>query len=113
MSSTLSRGWSPLGCPDSVCWHTPDAAPGAGTERRFVVRRGEDYVIGLWYGSEAQWVKNVLAAGGCELQTRGRSVRLADPRVSADPSKRVLPLPLRWAGSLVGLTDFLRLRAVA
>jgi len=57
-------------------------------------------------------VKNVLAAGGCELQTRGRTVRLADPCVSADPAKGVLPLPLRWAGSVVGLTEFLHLQAV-
>ena len=90
---------------------------GRSTGRRYrtpllVVRRGDDYVIGLWYGSEAHWVKNVLAAGSCELRTRGRNVRLAEPHVSADPAKRVLPLPLRLAGSLVGLTEFLRLRAV-
>jgi deazaflavin-dependent oxidoreductase (nitroreductase family) len=90
---------------------------GRSTGRRYrtpllVLRREGDYVIGLWYGSEAHWVKNVLAAGSCELRTRGRNVRLAEPRVSTDPAKRVLPLPLRWAGSLVGLTEFLRLRAV-
>jgi deazaflavin-dependent oxidoreductase (nitroreductase family) len=90
---------------------------GRSTGRRYrtpliVLPRGDDYVIGLWYGSDVHWVKNVLAAGGCELQTRGRTVRLAEPRVSADPARRVLPLPLRWAGSVVGVTEFLRLRAV-
>ena len=94
------------------------AHTGRSTGRRYrtpllVLRRGDDYVIGLWYGSDVHWVKNVVAAGGCEMQTRGRNVRLAAPRVSADPAKRVLPLPLRWAGSLVGLTEFLRLRAVS
>jgi deazaflavin-dependent oxidoreductase (nitroreductase family) len=78
-----------------------------------VLRRGDDYVIGLWYGSDVHWVKNVLAAGGGELQTRGRNVRLAEPRLLADPARRLLPLPLRWAGSLVGLTEFLHLRAVS
>jgi hypothetical protein len=58
-------------------------------------------------------VKNVLAAGGGELQTRGRNVRLAEPRLLADPARRLLPLPRRWAGSLVGLTEFLHLRAVS
>lgn len=90
---------------------------GRTTRRRYqtpllVLRRGDDYVIGLWYGSEVHWVKNVLAAGDCELQTRGHKVRLAEPRLSADSARRVLPLPLRWAGSLVGLTEFLRLRPV-
>jgi hypothetical protein len=75
------------------------------------MRRGDDYVIALWYGSDVDWVKNVLAARGCELRTRGRTVQLAEPRLSADPARRVLPLPLRWAGSVVGLTEFLRLRA--
>lgn len=88
---------------------------GRSTGRRYrtpllVLRREDDYVVGLWYGSETHWVKNVLAARGCDLLTRGRTVRLTDPRVSADPTKRVMPLPLRWAGSLVGLTEFLRLR---
>jgi deazaflavin-dependent oxidoreductase (nitroreductase family) len=90
---------------------------GRRTRRRYrtpllVLRRGDDYVVALWYGSDVHWVKNVLVAGGCELRTRGRTVRLAEPRLSADPARRVLPLPLRWAGSVVGLTEFLRLRAV-
>ena len=90
---------------------------GRRTRRRYrtpllILRRGDDYVIALWYGSDVHWVKNVLAAGGGELQTRSRNIRLAEPRLSADPARRVLPLPLRWAGSVVGLTEFLRLRAV-
>jgi deazaflavin-dependent oxidoreductase (nitroreductase family) len=90
---------------------------GRRTRRRYrtpllVLRRGDDYVVALWYGSDVHWVKNVLVAGGCELRTRGRDVRLAEPRLSADPARRILPRPLRWAGSVVGLTEFLRLRAV-
>jgi deazaflavin-dependent oxidoreductase (nitroreductase family) len=76
-----------------------------------VLRRRDDVVIALWYGSDVHWVKNVLAAGGCELETRGRKLRLTDPAISADPARSVLPLPLRLAGALVGLTDFIRLRA--
>jgi hypothetical protein len=53
----------------------------------------------------------VLAAGRCELETRGRKLRLADPAISADPARSVLPLPFRWAGALVGLTEFIGLRA--
>ena len=91
---------------------------GRTTRRRYrtpllVLRRGDDYVVALWYGSDVHWVKNVIAAGDCELQTRGRSVRLAEPRLSADPARRILPMPLRWAGALDGLTEFLRLRAVS
>jgi hypothetical protein len=75
-----------------------------------VLRRGESYVIPLWYGSDIHWVKNVLAAGACDLRTRGRDVRLTEPRLSIDPARRLLPGPLRWAAALVGLTEFLDLR---
>ena len=37
-----------------------------------VFSAGNGYVIALTYGPETDWVKNVLAAGGCELRTRGR-----------------------------------------
>jgi deazaflavin-dependent oxidoreductase (nitroreductase family) len=76
-----------------------------------VLRRGSHYVVGLWYGSDAHWVKNVLAAGGCEIRVRGRDVRLIDPEVFVDPQRRVLPLPLRLAGRLLRVTEFLRMRA--
>jgi len=75
-----------------------------------VLRHGDHYVVGLWYGSDAHWVKNVLAAGGCEIRVRGRDVRLVDPELFADPQRRVLPLPLRLAGRLLRVTEFLRMR---
>ena len=75
-----------------------------------VLRRRDDVVIALWYGSDVHWVRNVLAAGGCELETRGRNLRLTDPAIFADQARSVLPLPLRWAGALVGLAEFIRLR---
>jgi deazaflavin-dependent oxidoreductase (nitroreductase family) len=53
------------------------------------------YIIALTYGSESDWVKNVLAAGSCELQTRGRRVRLFNPRINTDQSKGWAPLPVR------------------
>jgi deazaflavin-dependent oxidoreductase (nitroreductase family) len=75
-----------------------------------VLRRGEQYVFGLWYGSDVHWVKNVLAAGGCEVRVRGRDVRLIEPELFADPERRLLPLPLRFGGRLLRMTEFLRMR---
>jgi deazaflavin-dependent oxidoreductase (nitroreductase family) len=37
-----------------------------------VFRREHDFLIALTYGRESQWVQNVLAQGGCELQTKCR-----------------------------------------
>ncbi len=91
---------------------------GRCTGRRYrtpilVLRRGDEYVIALGSGSDVQWVQNVLAAGGCELRTRGQTVQLTEPRTWADPEMRVLHLPLRWVGSVIGLSEFLALREVS
>ena len=67
------------------------------------------YIIALTYGPESDWVKNVLAAGRCELLTRGRRVRPCDPRIETDPSKRWAPLPVRLALSLVRAPQYMRL----
>src|SRR5215203_3629073 len=41
-----------------------------------VFRRGDSYIVALTYGTEADWLRNVLASGGCTLKTRGRTVQL-------------------------------------
>jgi hypothetical protein len=74
-----------------------------------VFRHGQDYVFALTYGSDVHWVRNVLAASGCTLETRGRSVPLRDPVVVRDPTRRQMPLPVRFFLGLLGVTEFLRL----
>jgi deazaflavin-dependent oxidoreductase (nitroreductase family) len=85
----------------------------SGTEYRTpinVFRRGGAWVIVLTYGSDVDWVKNVLAAGGCGLRTRGRDRRLVDPRLVTDPSLPGMPLPVRLMGRVIGATELLVLR---
>jgi deazaflavin-dependent oxidoreductase (nitroreductase family) len=74
-----------------------------------VFRAGDDYVFALTYGPDVDWVKNVLAASGCELRTRGRSVRLRDPVLVHDASRRLMPVPVRFFLGLLDVTEFLRL----
>jgi deazaflavin-dependent oxidoreductase (nitroreductase family) len=69
--------------------------------------RGDGYVIALVYGVDADWVRNVTAAGGCELQVRGRRLRLASPRVVHDGARRDVPTVVRPALRLLGVDDFL------
>ena len=75
-----------------------------------VFRRGDDYIFFLTYGSDAGWVKNVLAAGGCRILTRGRNLVLTRPEVIVDPSRRLVPAPIRFVGFLGNVTEFLRMR---
>lgn len=72
-------------------------------------RDGNDYIIALTYGAETDWVRNVEAAGGCELVTRGRRVRLTNPRIVTDPSRRWAPLPVRLVLGIIGASQYLRL----
>lgn len=67
------------------------------------------YIIALTYGPESDWVKNVLAAGRCELLMRGRRVRLYDPRIETDRSKGWAPLPVRLGLSFVRAPQYMRL----
>lgn len=76
-----------------------------------VFRHGQDYVVALTYGSDVDWVKNVMAAGGCELETMGRSFHLTDPRLFVDPKQRLMPLPVRLFLRLMRVTEFLSMRA--
>src|SRR5438093_10907582 len=75
-----------------------------------VFRRGDEYIFALTYGSDVQWVKNILAAGGCELVTMGRTVRLTDPRLFVDPKQRLMPFPVRLFLRLMRVTEFLTMR---
>jgi deazaflavin-dependent oxidoreductase (nitroreductase family) len=76
-----------------------------------VFKRGNFYVFALTYGSEVNWVRNVLAAGGCELRVRGRDVRLVEPELLVDPAGRLMPLPVRLFLRLNRVTEYLRMRA--
>ena len=76
-----------------------------------VFRRGDHYVFALTYGSDVQWLKNIFAAGSVEMRTRGRDIRLVEPELIVDPDLRLMPLPLRIAGKLNRVTEFLRMRA--
>ena len=75
-----------------------------------VFRHGNDYVFVLTYGSDADWVKNVLAAGGCQIMRRGRSVQLIQPIVIVDRTLSLVPAPIRFIGRLGNVTEFLRMR---
>jgi deazaflavin-dependent oxidoreductase (nitroreductase family) len=72
-------------------------------------RRGDSYTFALTYGPRTEWVQNVLAAGGCSLEMRGRTVRLTSPRLFHDVQRRAMPPPVRVVLGLGHVDDFLTL----
>jgi len=76
-----------------------------------VFKRGEHYLFVLTYGSESQWVKNVLTAGECDMRVRGRDVHLVEPELITNPSWELIPWPARLIERRVaGVSEFLRMR---
>jgi deazaflavin-dependent oxidoreductase (nitroreductase family) len=73
-------------------------------------RSGDRYVIALTYGRERNWVKNVLAAGWCEVETRGRTVRLSSPRIVRDERQSMVPAVIRPGLRAMNVNEFLELR---
>ena len=70
----------------------------------------DGFVIALTYGRGSEWVQNVLAAGGCDLETNGRLYRLSAPVVAHDPGRR-FPSFVRLVTRIGGVTEYLRASA--
>ena len=69
------------------------------------------YVFALTYGPDTDRVKNVLAAGGCELRTHGRSsIRLVSPHLFHDEARRDIRPVERQVLRVLGVADFLSLK---
>ena len=64
------------------------------------------YLFALTYG-EGEWVRNVIAADGCEITTRRRRVALGAPRLSRDADRTGIPIPARWILGIVDVDEFL------
>jgi len=77
-----------------------------------VFRDGNDYIIALTYGAETDWVRNVQAAGGCQIVTRGRRISLTNPRLVTDPRRQWAPPLVRLILGLTNVPQYLRLTRV-
>ena len=71
----------------------------------------DGYVFALTYGPDTDWVRNVLAAGGCELRTRGRTVRLVSPRLYHDEDRPGIRPLERQVLRALNVADFLSLKS--
>ena len=75
-----------------------------------VFRRGDGYVFALTYGSDVDWVKNVVAAGACDLRTGRRDIHLVEPELFVDPRQRQMPILIRLFLRFNRVSEFMRMR---
>jgi deazaflavin-dependent oxidoreductase (nitroreductase family) len=76
--------------------------------------RERGFVIALTYGAEVDWLKNVMAAGGCTVRYRRREIDLADPVfIDLSEGMELMPALVRRILTLANVTDFVRLRRIS
>ena len=100
-SETYARHGSGRACGTKNASAVPHACAG--------FRRGDRLIIALTYGREAQWVANVLAENGCELETKGRTLQLSHPHLFHDEERRAMPGVVRFMLGILNVSDFLEL----
>lgn len=61
-------------------------------------RTGDTVVIGLNFGRQSDWYRNIKAAGTCRLRLRGAQLTLGAPAlVPVEQGVRDMPWPFRFA----------------
>ena len=101
----IPRRWSPF-----VIVHHKGRRSGRAYATLVAAFRTEDgFVLTPTYGPEADWVRNILAAGAFDLDRRGQLHRLSNvqlvPRTAAWPH---LPAPVRLAMRVLGIYWYVR-----
>ena len=94
----------------AIVWHVGRRSGRAYRTPVNLFRSGDRYVIALTYGADSQWVRNVLAAGEVDIETRGQRLHLVDPEVVHDAQRSLVPEPVRHVLGLANVTDFMLVR---
>lgn len=72
-------------------------------------REGDRFYIALYYGAQADWIRNVLAAGRADLVRHGRTHTLTGPQVVDTATLTELPAPVRLAARPAAQTLVMKL----
>ena len=75
-------------------------------------RKPDRWVMALTYGTDVQWLRNVIAAGSGRLQSRGRWVQVIEPRQFRDASRSSVPWLVRPMLAILRVSDFVEMREV-
>lgn len=75
--------------------------------------RGDFFWLGLTFGEDAAWARNILTAGGCDLRYRGTDYHLIEPTVlDASAVRSKLPPLMAFGMKMLGVPRVLRMRPV-
>lgn len=76
-------------------------------------RVGEHLIVPLPYGTQVDWIRNVMAAGEATVVRKGVTYRVTSPEIiAATQALPLLPRDRRRTFERVGIGHFLRVRIV-
>ena len=71
----------------------------------------DGFIVALTYGMDTDWLRNIQAAGGGLLRTRGLTFQVTEPRVYHDEERTGIRPAERQMLRLLGVADFVHLKA--
>ncbi len=79
-----------------------------------IITTGDGFLVALPYGTRADWVRNVLAAGSATIVCQGESIDVAAPIIAAIAEvEGQIPAKTLRTLRLFGVTEFLHLQRSA
>jgi deazaflavin-dependent oxidoreductase (nitroreductase family) len=75
-------------------------------------RTRNGYLVGLAYDRNAQWARNVLAAGHAGMTRAGQRYTISQPRRRGPDARQDLPVWVAPMMRMLGIDDFLEFDAV-
>jgi hypothetical protein len=94
VTNRIQRWWAPYLAPWVMVTHRGRVSGREYSNPVFATRRGSQLRLAVLYGTESDWVRNVLAADRADLVRLGRPLRIADPQLVATSGRA----DLGWLG---------------
>ncbi|MBN2549889.1 MAG: nitroreductase family deazaflavin-dependent oxidoreductase [Anaerolineales bacterium] len=110
---TLALAESGLG-PFSIICHTGRKSGRAYRTPVMATYIGETIIIPLSYGEQVDWLRNILAQGGCEMVHQRKRIRAINPQVvGSDAALALLPEKRARVFARFKLEKFLQMQFVS
>ena len=77
-----------------------------------VFQARDGFIVALTYGADTDWLRNIQAAGGGLLRTRGLTFQVSEPRVYHDEERAGIRPAERRVLRALDVADFVHLKAV-
>jgi deazaflavin-dependent oxidoreductase (nitroreductase family) len=95
----------------SIIYHTGRKSGHAYRTPVEAIFLGDEVLIALVYGRKTDWLKNILAQGGCSIYYKLQMYEATTPVIlPADSARKLLPPESHWAQSSHSPREYLHLR---